>query len=364
MRSGEKASPHVAVADLLDRHKPEAVIMHSEVTKEETDVEARVKQECERRGVALKKFWGATLIHRNDLPFRISQLPDTFTQFRKACERGRSGLDDIVWECYDAPSKMHPLPDGVSVGALPSLRDLGVSADELGQNPQDSAFPFQGGESAALRRLADYTFGTHGAKTYKETRNGLIGSEYSTKFSPWLAAGALSPRKIYWTVKEFERDVVANKSTYWIIFELLWRDYFRFVCSKYGNSVFFITGIMDKKKRWKRNADSLKRWCRGTTGIPFVDANMRELLATGFMSNRGRQNVASFLVHNLQHDWRAGAEWFEHTLLDHDVCSNYGNWNYAAGIGNDSRRTTLQCDQAGARLRSRRRVCAKVASRA
>merc|ERR1712013_504194 len=75
----------------------------------------------------------------------------------------------------------------------------------------------------------------------------------------------------------------------------------------------------------------------GRTGVPFVDANMRELKLTGWMSNRGRQNVASFLVKDLGLDWRLGAEWFESQLLDHDVCSNYGNWNYAAGIGNDPR---------------------------
>jgi deoxyribodipyrimidine photo-lyase len=75
----------------------------------------------------------------------------------------------------------------------------------------------------------------------------------------------------------------------------------------------------------------------GKTGQPFIDANMRELAATGFMSNRGRQNVASYLVHDLNVDWRWGAEYFESVLIDYDVCSNYGNWNYVAGIGNDPR---------------------------
>ena len=73
-------------------------------------------------------------------------------------------------------------------------------------------------------------------------------------------------------------------------------------------------------------------WAEGRTGVPFVDANMRELRHSGWMSNRGRQNVASFLVKDLGLDWRLGAEWFESQLLDHDVCSNYGNWNYAAGM--------------------------------
>ena len=72
------------------------------------------------------------------------------------------------------------------------------------------------------------------------------------------------------------------------------------------------------------------------TGYPFVDANMRELKATGFMSNRGRQVVASFLVNDLGLDWRMGAEHFEAFLLDYDPCSNYGNWNYVAGVGTDT----------------------------
>lgn len=79
------------------------------------------------------------------------------------------------------------------------------------------------------------------------------------------------------------------------------------------------------------------RWAEGQTGIPFVDANMRELNQTGFMSNRGRQNVASFLVNDLGIDWRWGASYFESMLIDYDACSNWGNWMYVAGVGNDPR---------------------------
>jgi deoxyribodipyrimidine photo-lyase len=86
-----------------------------------------------------------------------------------------------------------------------------------------------------------------------------------------------------------------------------------------------------------RIGNSLRAWRRGLTGFPLVDANMRELASSGFMSNRGRQNVASFLTKNLGLDWRMGAEWFESQLVDYDVCSNYGNWNYTAGVGNDAR---------------------------
>jgi len=200
-----------------------------------------------------------------------------------------------------------------------------------------SAFRFKGGESAGLLRLSEYLWKTNAIATYKETRNGLVGKNYSTKFSPWLANGSLSPRRIYHEVKQYEHNKVANNSTYWVIFELIWRDFFRFISIKYGKRIFYLTGIRDLVLPWKQDQKLFRKWAHGETGVPFVDANMRELLHTGFMSNRGRQNVASFLVKDLKLDWRMGAEWFESLLLDHDPCSNYGNWNYSAGIGCDPR---------------------------
>jgi deoxyribodipyrimidine photo-lyase len=106
--------------------------------------------------------------------------------------------------------------------------------------------------------------------------------------------------------------------------------------------VFTPGGIQRLRLRWRGLDDAdahadFERWTSGTTGFPLVDASMRELSATGFMSNRGRQNVASFLTKNLRIDWRAGAEWFESVLIDYDVASNWGNWLYAAGVGTDGR---------------------------
>merc|ERR1711994_1166024 len=117
----------------------------------------------------------------------------------------------------------------------------------------------------------------------------------------------------------------------------IWRDFFRFVCFKHGNKIFQAGGIRQSDVEWKQDLELFDKWRKGTTGVPFIDANMRELSQTGWMSNRGRQNVASFLVKDLKLDWRLGAEWFESMLINHDVCSNYGNWNYAAGVGNDPR---------------------------
>jgi deoxyribodipyrimidine photo-lyase len=174
-------------------------------------------------------------------------------------------------------------------------------------------------------------------RVYKETRNGLLGADYSSKFSAWLAAGCLSPRYIYEQVQQYEQERVRNDSTYWLVFELLWRDYFRFICAKHGNKIFYRSGLQGLEIAWKQDWQRFDQWRYGQTGYPLVDANMRELSASGFMSNRGRQNVASFLTKNLGIDWQMGAEWFESLLIDYDVCSNWGNWNYAAGVGNDAR---------------------------
>ena len=138
-------------------------------------------------------------------------------------------------------------------------------------------------------------------------------------------------------MKGFEERLGANEGTYWLVFELLWRDFFQFTFAKHGPALFLRKGLTDALPSSDQDQGRFQTWCEGRTGEPFIDANMRELAATGWMSNRGRQNAASFLIHDLGLDWRMGACWFERLLIDHDPCSNWGNWAYIAGVGNDPR---------------------------
>jgi deoxyribodipyrimidine photo-lyase len=201
--------------------------------------------------------------------------------------------------------------------------------------------PFKGGWLEGQKRLEHYLFHTHGIQRYKETRNGLLNPEDSSKFSPWLALGCLSPREIYGALCRYEATVMKTPSTQWLVYELVWRDYFRYLLMAYGNDFFGPHGLKknapQKPFPWKQDLKTFEAWCQGETGFPLVDACMKELNATGFMSNRGRQNVASFLTKTLGIDWRWGAEYFEATLIDYDVSSNWGNWLYAAGVGTDPR---------------------------
>jgi deoxyribodipyrimidine photo-lyase len=200
------------------------------------------------------------------------------------------------------------------------------------------ALPFTGGETAAISRLNHYFFETKSISNYKETRNGLIGANYSSKFSAWLALGCISPRFIYHELKKYESEFGANESTYWLVFELLWRDFFRFMFKKHQSKMFQPSGIAAEKEIPKSVSDQLlQQWINGTTKEDFVNANMIELKLTGFMSNRGRQNVASYFCNDLKLDWRYGAAYFEQQLVDYDECSNWGNWAYIAGVGNDPR---------------------------
>ena len=218
-------------------------------------------------------------------------------------------------------------------GAIPELTDFGHDDSRL----ETVDHKFRGGEDAALKQLKYYLWDTDYVSKYKETRNGLLGWDFSTKFSPYLAHGCLSPKMVYHEIKRYEKERTKNNSTYWVIFELMWRDFFRLMGKKFGNRIFLKGGLNQQPKDLSNNMEVFQIWAEGRTGVPFIDANMRQLNQTGFMSNRGRQNVASFLVHDLNINWRIGAEYFESLLLDYDPCSNYGNWNYVSGVGNDPR---------------------------
>ncbi|GAB3897155.1 DASH family cryptochrome [Spirosoma agri] len=323
------------LAQLAEDSEADAIYASKEVTEDETDTESDLSKRLKPLNIDLDLFWVSTLYHVRDLPFWVSRLPNSFTKFRHEVETYTN-----VRQLIPTPQTVQPV-HSVDAGELPTLAELGFSDEEITQSKQSAsstAIRFTGGETAGLERLQRYIWENELIKTYKETRNGLLGEDYSSKFSAWLALGCLSPRFIYHEISRFEVERVKNDSTYWLIFELMWRDFFRFVGLRYGTRLFKPSGIQQNlAKTWVRDPALFRRWAEGKTGIPFIDANMRELNTTGFMSNRGRQNVASFLAHDLGILWTWGAAYFESLLIDYDPCSNWGNWNYVAGVGNDPR---------------------------
>jgi deoxyribodipyrimidine photo-lyase len=278
--------------------------------QEEADTAAAVRDALP--DLDWRTTWGHTLIDPGDLPFAIDDAPDVFSPFRKAVEKGPAG-DYPAPE--PPPDTLPPPPDGIDPGEIPD------SVEALGLTPRQPdtrrGFAIRGGETAGLERLDQYVWERDRLRVYKETRNGML---------------------VQAEVVRYEAEREQNRSTYWLTFELLWRDFFRVYGAKHGDRLFWPSGPKGERGMPDRLDEGLfAAWREGRTGLPLVDASMRELAATGFMSNRGRQNAASFFVKHLGQPWWVGAAYYEAMLVDYDVTSNWGNWAYVAGVGSDPR---------------------------
>ncbi|BAN45812.1 DASH family cryptochrome [Metapseudomonas resinovorans] len=319
----------LVIPTLVNHLSLDEVLTLDEVAPFERDELRRVRHAL---GVPLVELPGNNLLREDELPRPLNELPSVFNQFRELLEQRVQ-----VFQPRPAPPALPPLPSGAAslIGPLPTLSRLGLG-EPLGVPA--TAFPFSGGEPAALARLRDYLWETQGVLQYQESRNGMIGSDYSSKLSPWLANGSLSPRRVAAELHRLEAQHGRSESTQQLWQDLLWREFFRWTVKRYGGALFRSDGLKATARAPRNLDERYLHWCNGRTGMPLVDASMRELMMTGWMSSRGRQVVAAYLVNDLQQDWRYGAAWFEEHLLDYDPASNWGNWAYLAGVASDPRR--------------------------
>ena len=270
--------------------------------------------------IPLREHRGNSLFREAELQELMPQIPGSFTPFRKRVE-GVLRVDSPE----RGPTSLPP-PPAVQFHRIPNAAVK-----------PPPALPIRGGRSSGLRRLRQFTAEDGGLRAYRETRNDLDPLRGSSTLSPWLANGSLSAREVADAVRRHEACYGANESTYWLYFELLWREYFHWRAYADGDALFRLAGHRDRIRHCSFDPRNYARWCAGDTDFPLVNALMHQLLATGWMSNRGRQIAASCLIHEYRIDWRYGAAFFEKQLIDYDVASNYGNWQYIAGAGADPR---------------------------
>jgi deoxyribodipyrimidine photo-lyase len=266
-----------------------------------------------------------TLFSEHSLPFELNELPSSYSKFRNKV------IDISVDEACKAPS------------ALPNKfkhQPTSVSLEPSGMMPFiDSNRPtqiFMGGEQHALSHLNQY-FSSDLPAHYKDVRNKLDGWSNSSKLSAWLNQGCLSVKQVHDSIVRFEKQHGRNNSTEHLHFEILWREYFQWLHYKFGSKFYQFKGLYNQSPLTSFYPERFKKWCLGQTPYPLVNACMNELRETGYLSNRGRQIVASCLVNELSVDWRFGAAWFEEHLIDYDAAINWGNWQYIAGVGVDPR---------------------------
>lgn len=263
------------------------------------------------------------LLDHKVLPFAVEDTPDVFSSFRRKVEKNLSIRKTLV-----------------STKPVNRNNKVQYAAHGLTEYQPAKSEPVNGyvcGETGAQERINEYFFNSDLIARYKETRNGLDGWDFSSRLSSYLASGCISPAFIVEKLTLYEQTRVKNDSTYWLFFELLWREFFHLQAHKQNAKFFQYGGIQKSEPTNSINRSVFEMWKNGETPYPIVNACMNQLATTGFMSNRGRQLVASCFVHELKQDWRYGAAYFEEMLIDFDVASNFGNWQYLAGVGSDPR---------------------------
>ncbi|KEF30090.1 Cryptochrome [Marinobacter nitratireducens] len=315
--------PEEIIPELVQAHRIERIVRSRLPGTEEARQWHSIREQ--HPSLHFQQFETLGLFTEGSLPMPIDELPGTFSQFRKRVES--------TGERHSERLRIRTLT------ALPPAP--GFPDDNRGQCPpiSEPVHPgqFSGGEPAGQQQLREFLFVSHGIARYKETRNELDDWDSSSKLSPWLANGCLSVREVSESIHEYEKSETSNESTYWLWFELLWREYFLWYAFRHGANLFRRDGVQRKRRPSTFYSHRFRAWCEGNTEFPVVNAAMNQLRETGYISNRARQLVASCFVNELELDWRYGAAWFEQHLVDYDVASNYGNWQYLAGVGADPR---------------------------
>ena len=299
-------------------------VYHSRLTAQtDRKVENNLAKALDISSVAVHRFQTHTLLHDDDLEH------DPYPEM--SFSKRRKFVEEASWpvrEPLDAPTHFPK--------ALPiSEERLWEFESAIVEFTEERGVKVTGGERSALSQIATY-FQTKGLLgNYKNSRNGLIEFTDSSKFSPALSLGCVSARRIFQEVRRHEQG--GSPSSLWFLYELLWRDHFHFLAKARGARLFTEPLSLEQA--------GFEEWRQSRTGNLFIDAAMNELKQTGWLSNRMRQNAASFLIHDKNVDWRMGARWFESCLIDYDPCSNWGNWAYIAGADADRKPHRFDIDQ-------------------
>ncbi len=284
----------------------------------------KVKESLKQRGIHAESCNGALLVE----PWTIRTLSgDPYRVFTPFWKNAVQTIDSV--QPTPAPKKLPPVPEKIKSDSIKS-RNL------LPKIIWDKSFWefWQPGEAGAAELLEAFIDGA--AIGYKEQRNfpDRIGS---SKLSPHLHFGEISPRQILKAIRNHPWPAKAEADVTHFISELGWREFSHHLLFHYPHtSNQNLVAKFDDFKWAKPDPKLLAAWQQGRTGVPIIDAGMRELWATGWMHNRVRMIVASFLCKNMRYHWLEGAHWFWDTLLDANLANNTQGWQWTAGTGADA----------------------------
>lgn len=304
LRSGDPVTEAMRMAKSVGA---EGVAVTTDVSAYALRRQERLSRACARERIALRLFPGVTVVPAGEVtPSTGGDHYKVFTPYWRAWQARR-------WRGTVATPRHVRLPDGLT-GSDPR--------DVLGDAPGESPTPMPGGETAALRRLKSWR---PQAGAYADRHDDLPG-DATSRLSPYLHFGCLSPLALATT------DGLPEA----YLRQLCWRDFYHQLLAafpKLGSQAY----RPGAQEHWTDDPRALQAWQAGETGVPVVDAGMRQLAAEGWMHNRARLITASYLTKTLGLDWRDGAAWFNRLLIDADVANNNGNWQWVAGTGTDTK---------------------------
>ena len=286
----------------------------------------QVEESFEAEGVNVHRFISQTLVKPGTLKNKQGSYFKVFTPFKRAIfERFTSEL----LEPLPAPAKQNKISSTVT-NKTPGFRNLfKPTANGLKQ-----CWP--AGEQIAHQRLTEFI--NDQAENYKAERD-IPSIDGTSSLSPYLVAGVLSLRQCLhaaWQANNTELDTGNEGLVCWIG-ELIWREFYKHILHGYprvSKHQAFVTET--ERLPWRTDQPLLQRWQNGETGIPLVDAAMKQLVETGWMHNRLRMVTAMFLSKNLMLDWRLGEAFFMKHLIDGDLSANNGGWQWSASTGTDA----------------------------
>lgn len=306
-----EAKAHETVSNLIANDAVDAVFVNRDYTPFSLERDEKIKQICEKNNVAFHSCHDIALAEIEDIRTNQGKVYMVFTPFmKKAMEQ-------------PVPEPRRNNFDNYYSG---NLKTATVKLSDYQADVSRYNLPVRGGRDEALKMLRENDYLTN----YADTRN-LPAIDGTSKLSAHHKYGTISIRETYHMTKQ------ARGSHTNFVSELYWRDFYLYI-SFHFPKVFkesFLEWATNIK--WENDQEQFTAWCEGKTGVPMVDAGMRELNNTGWMHNRSRMIVASYLTKNLLIDWRWGEKYFAKHLVDYDPSQNNGGWQWSASTGADPR---------------------------
>lgn len=320
------------ICELTHQLHIENVYSNIEVGVNELKRDKTVQQALNQKGKELFLFHDRTIFPLRSIRNQSQQPYQVFGAFKKACysKLDISGLP----QCYPIPKKQKAKPESDSNIKSLSLEDIEAFFDSSISKDQQNLWST--GEDFALEQL-DVFIEDH-LSTYKLERD-FPNVKGTSQLSPYLNLGILSIRQCLQALFRAEHGNfhLANEGQQTWLDELLWREFYQHILFDFPHVSKHIPFKKDTQKiKWNHNPEHLTAWQTGQTGIPIIDAGMRQLLKTGWMHNRVRMITAMFLCKNLLIDWRIGEQWFMEHLIDGDLAANNGGWQWCASTGTDA----------------------------